>query len=92
MQTRWLDCVYITLRSDHDASSTTSEPGHADRITFRSETRLHLSFQCVCGQHPDTGRMLMPSVNAEIYGETTNDGGLASLSPIAIATNGANVS
>lgn len=28
--------------------------------------RLHLSFQCVCGQHPDTGRMLMPSVNAAL--------------------------
>ncbi len=64
MQTRWLDCVYITLRSDHNASSTTSGSGHADRITFQSEARLHLSFHCVCGQHSDTGCMLMPSVNA----------------------------
>ncbi len=47
MQTLWLDCVYITLRSDHNASSTTSGAGHADRITFRSEARLHLSFQCM---------------------------------------------
>ncbi len=62
MQIRWLDCVYITLRSDHNASSTASGPGHADRIT---SARLHLSFQCVCGgQHPDRGCKLMPSVNA----------------------------
>ncbi len=66
MQTRWLDCVYIILSSDHNASWTTSGPGHADWITFRSEARLHLSFQCVCGQHLDTGHMLMPSVNAAI--------------------------
>ncbi len=37
--------------------ATTSGAGHADRITFRSEARLHLSFQYVCGQHLDTGRM-----------------------------------
>ncbi len=34
MQTQWLDCVNITLRSDHNASSTTSGAGHADQITF----------------------------------------------------------
>ncbi len=33
-------------------------------FSIRSDERLHLSFQCVCEQHPDTGRMLMPSVNA----------------------------
>ncbi len=62
MQIRWLDWVCITLSSNHNASSTTSGPGHADRIT---SARLHLSFQCVCGgQHPDRGCKLMPSVNA----------------------------
>ncbi len=66
MRTWWLDCVYLPLRSDHNVASTTSGPGHADQITFQSEARLHLSFQCVCGQHPDTGHMLMPSVNAAI--------------------------
>ncbi len=52
MQTRWLGCVYI--RSDHNASSTTSGPGHADRITFQSGA-------CLYGQHPDTGPMLILS-------------------------------
>ncbi len=55
MQTWWLGCVYI--RSDHNASSTTSGPGHADRITFQSGA-------CLYGQHPDTGPMLIPNVNA----------------------------
>ncbi len=64
MQTQWLDCVYITLRTDHNASSTISGAGHAEWLTFQSEVCLHLSFQCVRGQFPDTGLMLMPSVNA----------------------------
>ncbi len=57
---------WVALRSDHNASSTTSGPGHADQITFRSEACLRLFLQCECGQHPDTGHMLIPNVNAAI--------------------------
>ncbi len=57
---------YTEIRSQCILVSTTSGAGHADRITFRAEARLYLSFQHVCGQHPesDTGHILMPSVNA----------------------------
>ncbi len=54
------------MRSDHNASSSTSGAGQADRIAFRLEVRLHLSFQRVCEQYPDTGRMLMPRVSAAL--------------------------
>ncbi len=59
----WLDCIYITLRSDHNASSTTSGPGHwSDNILIRSA--FTLVFSMCMWRHPDTGRMLMASVNA----------------------------
>lgn len=67
-----IGCIAFTLHRDPITMhpSTTSGPGHADRITFQSEVHLHFPFQCVCGQRPDPGRMLKPSVNAALNVET----------------------
>lgn len=47
MQTRWLDCFHIAFQCDHNASSTASGPGHADRTRFRLEAHLHVFSMCM---------------------------------------------